>query len=181
MNKLSIHTIAGIKLHVHHHGIPKVHIRGLGQIYDISLQALPGNSRTSLKDNRKAKNPYLSIYGERWVDKLKSSTAMSKLFFITNLIRFMMNEAEKLMKGSVHGDDLFIVQYDLVLMTSKETINWMIQNGYLHKCLFPLNGLQYGTSYTGHPIGNSPKFKPLDKLLNRDILHYLRMHSVLSC
>ena len=53
------------------------------------------------------------------MDKLKSSTAMSKLCCITDLIRFMMNEAEKLMKGSVHEDDLFIVHDALVLMTSK--------------------------------------------------------------
>ena len=141
MNKLSIHTIAGIQLHVHHHGIPKVHIRGFGRICDISPQALPGNPPYSFKDHRKAKNTYLSRYGERWMEKLKSSTAMSKFCCIANLIRFMMNEAEKLMKGSVHGDDLFIVQDDLVLMTSKETINWMRNNGYLHRWLLPLNGI----------------------------------------
>ena len=38
----------------------------------------------------------------------------------------MMNESEKLMKGSVHKDNLFIVHDALVLMTEKETINWMI-------------------------------------------------------
>ena len=28
MNKLRIHTIADLQLHVHHHGVPKVPIRG---------------------------------------------------------------------------------------------------------------------------------------------------------
>ena len=32
----------------------------------------------------------------------------------------MMKEVEKLMKGSVHEDNLFIVHYDLVLMKAKE-------------------------------------------------------------
>ena len=59
------------------------------------------------------------------MDKLKSSTAMSKFYCITDLISFMMNEAEKLMKGSVHEDDFFIVHDALVLMTAKEKINWM--------------------------------------------------------
>ena len=59
------------------------------------------------------------------MDKLKSSTAMSKLVCITDLIHFMMDEAEKLMKGSVHEDDFYIVHDALVLMTSKETVNWM--------------------------------------------------------
>ena len=31
-----------------------------------------------------------------------------------------------------------------------------------------------------HGVGNIPEFKPLDNLLNRDILHSLRVHSVLS-
>ena len=106
------------------------------------------------------------------MDKLKSFTAMSKFFCITDLILFMMNEAEKLMKGSVHEDDLFIVHGALVLMTAKETINWMRQNGYLHIWLLPLNGLRGGTPYTGLPVGNIPEFMPLDNSPNSDILHF---------
>ena len=84
------------------------------------------------------------------------------------------------MKGSVHEDNFFIVHDALVLITAKETINWMRQNGYLHQWLLPLNLLQDGTPYARRPVGNSPEFKPLDNLLNRDILHSLRMHIVLS-
>ena len=50
---------------------------------------------------------------------------MSKFCCITDLIRFMMKEAEKLMKVSVHEDDLFIVHDALVLMTPKDMIQWM--------------------------------------------------------
>ena len=91
----------------------------------MALQALPGNPTSYFKDHRKAKNPYHSRYGEGWVDKMKSSTAMSKFCCITDLIRFMMNEAEKLMKGSVHEDNFYIVHDVLVLMKAKEKINWM--------------------------------------------------------
>ena len=180
MNELSIHTIADIQPRVHHNGTPKLPILGFSQICDISLQALPANPPSSFKDHRKAKNPYLSRYGERWVGKLKSSTAMLKFCCITNIIRFIMNEAEKLMKWSLHDDDFFIVHNALVLMSAKEKINWMRKNGYLHRCLLPLNGMQYGTPYAGRTIGNRPEFMPLDHLLNRDILKSLRMHSVLS-
>ena len=55
INELSIHTIADLQLHVHHHGIPKVNIRGFNQIYDISIQALLGNLPSPFKDHRKAK------------------------------------------------------------------------------------------------------------------------------
>ena len=91
-----------------------------------------------------------------------------------------MNETEKLMKGSVYEENFFIIHDALVLIISKETSNWTRNNGYLHIWLFPLNGLQYGTPYAYCPVGNIPEFMPLDNLLNRDILHYLRMHSVLS-
>ena len=91
MNELIIHTIADLKLHVRHHG--KLPIQGFDRIYAMALQALPGNPPSSFKDHRKVKNPYHSRYGERWVDKLKSSRSMSKFCYITDLIRFMMNEA----------------------------------------------------------------------------------------
>ena len=69
---------------------------------------------------------------------------------------------------------------DLVLMTTKETIKWMKQNGYLPRWLLPLNGLQDGTPFVGRPVGNSPKFMPLDNSLNHNTFHSLRMHSILS-
>ena len=53
------------------------------------------------------------------MEKLNSSTEMSKFCCITNLIRFMINEAEKLIRGSVHEDDFYILHDDLVLMTEK--------------------------------------------------------------
>ena len=45
--------------------------------------------------------------------------------------------------------------------------------------LFP-DGLQDGKPYAGCPVGNIPEFMPLDNSLNRDILHSLRFHCVLS-
>ena len=114
------------------------------------------------------------------MDTLKSYTAMSKLYCITNLIRFTMNESEKLMKGSVHKEYLFIFHNALVLITAKEKINWMGKNGYLHQWFLPLNGMQDGNPYAGRPVGNIPAFMPLDNSLKRDILNSLRIHSVLS-
>ena len=57
---------------------------------------------------------------------------MSKFCCITDLIRFIMKEAEKLKKGYVHEENFFIVHDDLVLMTEKETIKWMKENNYFH-------------------------------------------------
>ena len=84
------------------------------------------------------------------------------------------------MKGSVHEDDLFIVHDNLVLMTAKETIQWMKEKNCFHIWLLHMNVFQDGTPYAGRTVGNSPKFMPLDNSLNRDILHSLRFHCVLS-
>ena len=105
---------------------------------------------------------------------------MSKFCCITYIIRFMMNESEKLTKGSVHEDHCYIFHNALMVMTEKETINWMKRNSYLPIWLCSINGLKDGTPYSGCPVGNIPEFMPLDNSLNRDILHYLCMYSVLS-
>ena len=72
----------------------------------------------------------------------------------------MMKEAENLMKESVHKDDFFIIHDALVLMTVKETIEWIKENNCFHRWLLPMNGLQDGTPYDGRPVGNSPEFIP---------------------
>ena len=84
------------------------------------------------------------------------------------------------MKGSMHEDNFFIIHDFLVLMTAKETINWMRKNSYLHRWFLPLNGLQRWTPYTGCSYGNIPEFVSLDKCLNHEILYSLRVHNVLS-
>ena len=105
---------------------------------------------------------------------------MSKFCCITDLIRFIMKEAEELTKGSVQEYDFFIIHDALVLMTAKETIKWMKENNCFHRWLLPMNGLQDGTPYAGRPVDNSPKFMPLDNSLNREVLHSLHFHCVLS-
>ena len=98
-------------------------------------------------------------------------------------LAFLMNEAEKLTKGSVHKDDLYIIHDALVVMAAKETIKWMKQKGYLHHWLLTINGLQDGTPYAGRPVGNSLEFIPLYNSLNSlniDIFQSFRFHCVLS-
>ena len=179
MNEINIHTIFDLQRYVQSYGLPKLPIFRLCQIYEHGLVALPVKPTPSIKYHRKAKYSYFSRYGEIWVEKLKSSSSMSEFCCITDLVRFMMKEAEKLMKGSVHEDNLFIVHDALVLMTAKEKIKWMKDNNYFHRWLLPMNGFQDRTPYDGRPVGNSPKFMPLDNSLNRDILHSFRFHCVL--
>ena len=63
MNEINVHTIADFQRYVRSCGLPKRSIRGLVQIYDHALVALPGKPTPSVKDHRKAINPYYSRYG----------------------------------------------------------------------------------------------------------------------
>ena len=71
---------------------------------------------------------------------------MSKFCCITDLVRFMTKEAEKLINGSVHEDDFFIVHDALVLMTAKETIKWMKEKNFYHRW-FPPRLAQNGSTH----------------------------------
>ena len=53
-------------------------------------------------------------------------------------------------------------------------------NNFFHRWLLTMNVLQDGTHYTGLPVCNIPCFMPLDNSINREILHSLRLHCVLS-
>ena len=125
LNEMNIHNISGLQSYVWSYELPKLPIRGLGQIYEHVLEALPRKPMTSIKYHSIAKKPYLSRYGERWLEKLNSSSSMSKFCCITDMIQYMMKESEKLMKGYVHEDDFFIVHDALVFMKAKEMIKWM--------------------------------------------------------
>ena len=67
MNEMNIHTISGLQSYVQSYGLLKLSIQGFGQIYEHGLEALPRKPAPSIKDHRKAKNPYFLVYGERWV------------------------------------------------------------------------------------------------------------------
>ena len=87
------------------YGLPKVKIHVLVALYESSLEALPGKPTNLIKDYRKSNNPYFSSYGETWVEKLKNSSYKSEFCCMSDLVRFIVKEGEKIMKGSVHEDD----------------------------------------------------------------------------
>ena len=99
-----------------------------------------GNQCLPSKTTGKQKLLFLEIWRDMG-EKLKSSSSMSEFCYITDLTRFMMKEAEKMMKGSVHEDDLFIVHDALVLMTAKETIEWTKEKNCFHRWFLSMNGL----------------------------------------
>ena len=81
------------------------------------------------KDRRKSNN---FRYMETWVEKLKIFCFIYKFCCSSDLIRFMVKEGEKIMKGSFYEDDFLMVHDALVLMTTNMTITWTRKNNYLH-------------------------------------------------
>ena len=63
LNEMSIHTIADLRRYVQSYGLPKMSIRGFVQIYQHGQENMPGKPTPSIKDHRKAKNPYFLVYG----------------------------------------------------------------------------------------------------------------------
>ena len=63
INEMKIHTIAELHRYVRSYGLPMLPIRGLGRIYEHGLVSLPGKLTPSIKDHRKAKNPYFLRHG----------------------------------------------------------------------------------------------------------------------
>ena len=84
------------------------------------------------------------------------------------------------MNGSVHEKNFSIVHDDLVLITAKDKITCIKENNRFYCWFLPMIGFQDGTPYTLFPVGDSPKFTPLENSLNREILHSLQFHCVLS-
>ena len=58
IHEINVHTIANFQRYVQSYGLPKLSIRGLGQIYEHALVDLPRKPLSSVKDHRKARNPY---------------------------------------------------------------------------------------------------------------------------
>ena len=57
INETNIHTIDDLQRYVRSYGLPKLPVRGLGQIYEHVLVDLPMKPTPSIKDPRKAKIP----------------------------------------------------------------------------------------------------------------------------
>ena len=133
-------------------------------------------------DHRKAPNPYLSKYGEQWIEKLKASPSFSSYVCITDYVEFIVAESSRIMSNTKHSEDWVFYHDALSLMTAKKTKEWMRSKGYYKKWLLPTKNL-YDNSpdllkrYKDNPIGNSPEFMPWDSHLNQD-LHAAHDHHV---
>jgi len=85
--------------------------------------AVAGKYRGSVIDHKKSKNPYKSLYGDRWMEEIDKLTYMRKYINIRNFVMHMALERDEVMKGTqFEGKGMF--KHDaLSLMTAIETMN----------------------------------------------------------
>ena len=132
------------------YGLPRNQIHGLVAIYENALKESLGKPTHLAKDHRKSKNTYFYRYEETWVDNLNNFSLVYKFCCISDLIRFMVKEVEKIMIRSVHKYDFYIAR--CVGTHDREDCNNMdAKNNDLKKCLLPFNGIQYEETYDRRP------------------------------
>lgn len=138
-------------------------------INDASTTALPGaRPQAVVVDHRKADNPYLSLHGENWKEKVRNTTTMKKSMCINTLVKKIYASCEKVFDGTTHELDWRFYHDALSLMTADECRKFMAEEGIINRWILPENGLNAGTIYEGRPVGNCPEIMPLDCNLNKD-------------
>jgi hypothetical protein len=81
----------------------------------------------------------------------------------------MVEETQRVMKGTKHEGHGTFYHDALTLMTCKKSIKSMKDKDYFKHWLLPLEGFQHGTRYNASITGDSPELMPLDETLNMDI------------
>eukprot|EP00957_Ditylum_brightwellii_P115295 8791864-Ditylum_brightwellii.AAC.1 len=67
-----------------------------------------------------------------------------------------------------HENDFFFYHGALSLMTAKETLDWMMNEGILKHLILPEQKLNKGTRYKHSPTGNASEFNALDSNCNHN-------------
>jgi hypothetical protein len=132
-------------------------------------------------DHRKDENPYLLRYGrDRWMEEIRKCTAMSIIICVTQMINHMVDETERVTKGTKYEGEGQFYHNALTLMTCNKSKAYMGENNLLKYWLLPLKKLQGGTRYHDSIPGDSPNLMPLDKTLNQDIHSSARYHVAIT-
>jgi hypothetical protein len=146
----------------------------------------PAGSYPESTDYRKAENPYQARYGDAWKSKIKE--AIKGKVCITDFVKHMMEETDRMMADTVHCEDWMVYHDALSLMTDNSCREWMKTQTirgktYYERWVLPENGLNDTAElklYKGRPVGNSPEMMPWDCSLNKDILDSMNRHVLIT-
>jgi hypothetical protein len=105
---------------------------------------------------------------------------MSGSMCVTKMVHHMVDEVERVMKGTKHEGEGQFYHDALMLMTCGKSKAYMLEHNLLKYWLLPLEDLQKGTRYHKYIPGDSPVMMPLDEMLNMDIHVCARYHIAIT-
>ena len=117
---------------------------------------------------RKLSNPYLSLRGEDWKTKKKSTTTFEYFCSIIDLVMHAASEEKTLINAPRTSNYFF--HHDVLTKTSNEvTDQWTKEQGVLKHWIVPELGCDAGTACHDHAVRNTPEPMPLDVSLFSDL------------
>ena len=131
-------------------------------------------------DHKLHENLYLSRYGIEWGKEIAKVSMMSSYVCITDMVTHIYEKSAEVMKNTKYKDNWMFYHDALTLMTANDCKEWMHNKGILKHWILPVNGLNKGTPYYGHPIGNLPELMPLDCSLFADLKRSVQYHVLLT-
>ena len=169
-------TEVSAQLKVNRISVPALQ-RAIQQASGANIQ--PGTRPVVTKiDHKLAPNPYKSLYGDDWREKIKTCTGLSRSMSIHMLVQSIYDNSKEVFRGTKHEDNWYFYHDALSLMTADECKEYMQRQGILKHWILPQFGINEGTVYNMRPVGNSPEMMPLDSNLNKDIHEAAHSHCV---
>jgi hypothetical protein len=105
---------------------------------------------------------------------------MSSSICVTQMIHHMVDETERVTKGTKYEGKGQFYHDALTLMTCNKSKAYMMQNDLLKYRLLPLEKLREGTRYHDSIPRDSPELMPLEETLNQDIHSSARYHIAIT-
>ena len=131
-------------------------------------------------DHKLQDNPYLSRYGSEWEIEIAKVSMMSSYVCVTEMVMHIYEKSADIMKDTKYKDNWLFYHDALTLMKVEDCKDWMKGKGIFKHWILPMNDLNKGTSYYGHPIRNSPELMPLDCSLFCDLKRSVQYHILLT-
>jgi hypothetical protein len=105
---------------------------------------------------------------------------MSGSICITKMIHPMVDEVDRVMKGTKHELEGQFYHDALTLMMCEKSKAYMSEHDLLKYWLLPLEDIQKGTRYHNYIPGDSPEMMQLDETLNMNIHACARYHVAIA-
>lgn len=80
--------------------IASVSIKAMFRLHNIAIEAFVGKYIDQTIDHKKASNPYLSLYGDKWEDQIDKSLMLRDSICVTVLIKHIVKEIKAFLQGT---------------------------------------------------------------------------------